>query len=1364
MAEEAAQPLEEEDRDKKSPAVAHAFSAPAFSWSLIHSLTAAVATHSGGKESHISVSAPAPAPIDDITHYVKGMPSDPDTFLPGQSQWHLIGTWGLHADLVWGEYTGQGSMVAVMDDGFQYTHWDISANYRTDLDRDSGAGDNDAAPVYTSDNHGTSVIGTIIADDNGTGGVGVAFDAQGYGVRIDFQTGTIAQTIAGFQHAYSTGFEVMNNSWGYTSPFADTTSINFAGSDFIDIVNVFRDIVEDGRGGLGGNIVFAAGNSRVEGDNVNYHNMQNSPYVITVAAMDPDGTYSSFSTPGAAILVAAGGTSVWVPDRMGSSGYAGGDYTNFSGTSAAAPIVSGAIAVILEANPELGWRDVQQILAYSAQHNDAGGGSWQYNGAENWNGGGLHFSHDYGFGAVDLRDAVRLAETWELQQTSSNMTTLSPIVNTTDVTLNATGTFTSAINVASNIEIERVIVDLNISHARAGDLIVTLISPDGTESILINRPPANEVSGAFTSIYGFSGIDFVTTSNAHRGESSAGTWTLRIQDATSGNAGTLNDWSISFVGKAQSADDLYVYTDDYGAFSGGALTGRATLTDTGGTDTINLAAVTSGTTLNMNGGTNSTVAGNTLTIASGTVIERAYLGDGNDTVTGNAANNMIHGGRGDDLIIGSAGNDTINGGAGSDTLQYLETIANFTFNFLNSLTVEISHLGTIWMDTVTAIETFLFSDGTYTFSELNAFSNGGLGPAINGTASNETLNGTIRGETINAGAGNDRIYGKAGNDTIYGDTGNDFLYGDDGNDIINGGAGDDSLYGGNGDDTFILSTGNDQHWGNAGIDTLVVNANSTGFMIYRVNASYITLQDTNGVFGTSRIYNDVEFIEFNDVTIDLSVTTFTLNGAVWGTPAAVYGTAAANTMQGTNASDMMYGGAGNDTLYGKAGNDTLHGEDGADRLYGDAGDDILYGNAGDDMFYGGDGNDRMTGGTGNDSIFGNAGSDTAIYASGISDFLIYRDNASYITVRDKTGLLGTDRVYNDVEFLEFGDVTIDLLVTTFSLNGNVMGTAPAINGTSGNDTLNGDATNNMISGGDGNDRIYGKAGNDELNGDAGNDYLYGDAGDDILKGGAGNDFLYGGDGNDLLNGGTGNDLIDGGAGTDTLEISANSAGFIIYRTNASYITVVDTNGFFGTKTVYNSVENLQFTDITIDLTTTTFALNGAGWGSAIAVDGTAANQTMNGTAAHDTLNGLDGNDTLNGRFGNDRLNGGNGNDKLYGNEGDDILIGGAGADALYGGAGNDTFIFDSLGTGVDTVFDYGAGDRFDIADLLSGYTAGVSDISQFLRVAQTSAGTTFSVSATGTGAGYVHAFTVAGSALSGRTGDDLLSAGILITA
>lgn len=89
----------------------------------------------------------------------KGVPDDPDL----SSQWHTdpAESWDINVRDVWLDYTGEGIIVGVLDDGFDYSHSDLSPNYRTDLDYDVSAGTADAAPVNSSDNHGTAVMGII---------------------------------------------------------------------------------------------------------------------------------------------------------------------------------------------------------------------------------------------------------------------------------------------------------------------------------------------------------------------------------------------------------------------------------------------------------------------------------------------------------------------------------------------------------------------------------------------------------------------------------------------------------------------------------------------------------------------------------------------------------------------------------------------------------------------------------------------------------------------------------------------------------------------------------------------------------------------------------------------------------------------------------------------------------------------------------------------------------------------------------------------------------------------------------------------------------------------------------------------------
>ncbi len=597
----------------------------------------------------------------------KAIPSDP--YLNGLSiyEWYAIGTWGLHTDRVWKDYTGSGVKVAVVDDGFQYTHPELAANYRTDLDWDTVTNTANALGL-ADNNHGTPVMGIITADDNGTGSVGIAFDAQTYGIRIDYGFSTkLSDTVEAFEHALKSGADIVNSSWGYSGAFSDNNKIDLEEINYADITGAMKDLADQGRDGLGTNMIFAAGNERGEGDNANYHNLQNSIYAITVAAITEDGTYADFSNAGANILVSAGGQRIITTDKTGDEGFFSTDYVYFSGTSAATPVISGLVALMLEANPDLGWRDVQEILAYSTQFNDEQSSGWSYNGAGNWNGGGLHFNHDYGFGAADAYTAIRLAESWTLQQTSANMVELSSpeqLSNLAITGVSGTGTITATVDVQDDISIDHVLIDLDITHDRVGDLKITLVSPSGMESVLIDRPE----NGEFTGNDGVKGLEFTTTSVAYWGEDTAGTWSLRIEDSVSGNTGTLNSWKLSFAGDEMTNDNLYVYTDDFAKVADDGFHSQI-MTDTdGGTDTINVASVSRDTSVDFTFGA-ALITDIYVGVGKATMIENILAGDGDDYLSGNEAANFVSGGRGNDVIHGRDGHDILEGDDGDDYIH-----------------------------------------------------------------------------------------------------------------------------------------------------------------------------------------------------------------------------------------------------------------------------------------------------------------------------------------------------------------------------------------------------------------------------------------------------------------------------------------------------------------------------------------------------------------------------------------------------------------------------------------------------------------------------------------------------------------------
>lgn len=356
----------------------------------------------------------------------RAIPTDPLLNL----QWHLINSgqevgnpdWqpifaipgeDINVGPVWNQgIFGNGVIVGVYDSGIQLNHPDLAGNIHPTLIFGGGG------PIGGSA-HGTAVAGLIGAvANNGIGGTGVAPGVLLVPMAGGGAGATNAINAAAFRYAIANGIDIMNNSWG-------PADIGELGAMSAEELAAIRDSIVFGRNGLGIINVWAAGNGAGpqfnDGfpdygtwDYAGYDAFVNSRYTIGVTIVDHDGfynnsdgtatTYGEIST---AVLVAAPSGSTPFADRgtdgslgfdigndtgIGSgivttdlTGEAGDnrsgfiidrdflpdtDYTSrFGGTSAAAPLVSGVIALMLEANPNLTWRDVQEILVRSARQN-----------------------------------------------------------------------------------------------------------------------------------------------------------------------------------------------------------------------------------------------------------------------------------------------------------------------------------------------------------------------------------------------------------------------------------------------------------------------------------------------------------------------------------------------------------------------------------------------------------------------------------------------------------------------------------------------------------------------------------------------------------------------------------------------------------------------------------------------------------------------------------------------------------------------------------------------------------------------------------------------------------------------------------
>lgn len=529
--------------------------------------------------------------------------------------------------------TGNNTIAVVVDSGLDIRHEDLVGNILPNRSvnlNQSAIDATDPTSLTATGDHGTSVAGLIAAKGwNGLGGRGVAPDAKLIGMNYlgaDVnQSGYTQLVVHGFPGSgilVDDPVVTFNRSYGVSYPGV------FAYSSIAEEMQRYSATVL--RSGLGAVNVKSAGNGfrnlrELTGDlcavnganalgltcqNANFDQAQATPYNIVVGAVNSNGKHTSYSTAGANLLVSApageygheapamvttdqmscmkGYSSFPRKDLTGAAVFAGVfpfnnpghpenpscNYTaTFNGTSSAAPNTSGVVALIAEANPQLSFREIRDVLVRTSTKIDPENAPVELDVGEDgkfvahsgWvtNAAGHAFNNLYGFGRVNADAAVKLAFNYDkpLGEAVISDWIGNGVYSNTQQPLalaipdNSAEGATVTLEVAEDITLEGVQFKFTVrnpemissphptpqdqstqptnSQTTAGiDLAIEVTSPAGTKSVLLSSKQALTVPSVEA---GYLLKDSVLLSNTFYGENARGTWTIRLLDTNAEN-------------------------------------------------------------------------------------------------------------------------------------------------------------------------------------------------------------------------------------------------------------------------------------------------------------------------------------------------------------------------------------------------------------------------------------------------------------------------------------------------------------------------------------------------------------------------------------------------------------------------------------------------------------------------------------------------------------------------------------------------------------------------------------------------------------------------------------------------------------
>jgi len=284
--------------------------------------------------------------------------------------------------------------------------------------------------------------------------------------------------------------------------------------------------IKEGRNGNGVVYVWAAGNGGSKGDNCNCDGYTSSIYTLSIGSASQQGKFPWYGEKCASTMATTFSSGSYSDQKIATIDINSGCTVSHTGTSAAAPLAAGIVALLLEANPDLGWRDVQHMVARTSSKGALRESGWNRNGA------GLEFNPKFGFGVMNADRLVKLAKKYTKKVGEQKIDEIEPTYESTLSTRNQNVPLVGNNPVTLEFEVdgddkkvnflEHVEVLSNIHFHRRGCLEIDLESPSGTQStVLTGRYQDSDESKGFNN-WKFMSVHFW-------GENPKGKWKFHVR-------------------------------------------------------------------------------------------------------------------------------------------------------------------------------------------------------------------------------------------------------------------------------------------------------------------------------------------------------------------------------------------------------------------------------------------------------------------------------------------------------------------------------------------------------------------------------------------------------------------------------------------------------------------------------------------------------------------------------------------------------------------------------------------------------------------------------------------------------------------